>query len=245
VSTLLSLFTFQELLLCCGIIIIASILQVAIGMGFGMLASPLIALVRPDIVPGSILVMGLVVAFIGAWRERSNISIKELNLGVTGRILGSIMAVGILIYISDIDVFLIVFGCVMLFAISLTASGWKVSFTDKNLFGLSVVSGLMGTITAVGAPPMAIIYHNRAPEVVRPTLNAFFFTGSVLGLIGLGFSGWLTWNDLIAALIFLPAMFVGIVLAGPFKALPSLWLSRVLLLLSGVASVFLIYRGLF
>lgn len=236
--------TMTELLLCCGIVVFASVLQVSIGMGFGMLASPLIALVKPDLVPGSILAMGLFVAFSGAWRERRNISLNELKLGVVGRIVGSIMAFGLLIIIPDVESFLIVFGALMLVAIGMTVFGRKIAFTDKSLLNLSVLSGLMGSITAVGAPPMALIYHDRDPSIVRPTLNAFFFSGSVLGLISLGLSGWISVQDFIAAIIFLPAMFVGILISAPFKSLPSDVLSKLLLGMSAFASIMLIIKGL-
>ncbi len=244
-SILFDFLTTGELILCCGIIIFASVLQVSIGMGFGMLASPLIALVKPELVPGSILAMGLFVAFSGAWRERNNISIDELKLGVGGRVIGSIIAFGLLLLIPDVNSFLVVFGVVMLIAIAMTAYGMKISFTSQNLLLLSIISGVMGSITAVGAPPMAVIYHDRKPQIVRPTLNAFFFVGSVLGLISLGFSGWISAQDFIAAIIFLPAMFFGILVSAPFKKMPSTLVSRLLLGLSAIASLSLILRGLF
>ena len=237
--------TISELLLCCGIVIFASILQVSIGMGFGMLASPLIALVKPELVPGSILAMGLFVAFAGAWRERQNISKQELKLGVGGRIIGSMMAFVLLLFIPDVESFFILFGVIMLIAIGMTAFGHKIKFTEKSLLNLSIISGVMGSITAVGAPPMAIIYHDRDAAIIRPTLNAFFFSGSVLGLMSLGLSGWVSIQEFIAAIIFLPAMFIGILVSGPFKNLPSQLMSKLLLGLSAVASISLISRGLF
>lgn len=237
--------TMAELFLCFGIVVFASVLQVSIGMGFGMLAAPLIALVKPELVPGSILAMGLFVAFMGAWRERDNIVQHELKLGVTGRILGSLMAFGLLLLIPDVESFLIVFGVIMLIAIGMSAFGKNIKFSEKNLLWLSVVSGLMGSITAVGAPPMALIYHDRNPSIVRPTLNAFFFAGSVLGLISLGMSGWISTQDFIAAIIFIPAMFFGILVSAPFKGLSSKFLSKILLGLSALASLSLIYKGVF
>lgn len=245
VEFIFDFLTARELFICCGIVVFASILQVSIGMGFGMLASPLIALVKPDIVPGAILAMGLFVAFSGAWRERKNISAQELKLGVGGRIIGSLIAFGLLLLIPNVEGFFIVFGVVMLVAIAITVFGQKIAFTDRNLLNLSVVSGLMGSITAVGAPPMAIIYHDRDPSNVRPTLNAFFFSGSMLGLISLGLSGWISMQDFIAAIIFLPAMFVGILISGPFKKLPSALMSKLLLGLSTIASISLILKGIF
>ena len=244
VASIFDFLTLSELLLCCGIVIFASVLQVSIGMGFGMLASPLVALVKPELVPGSILAMGLFVAFSGAWRERSNISMNELKLGVVGRVIGSIMAFGMLLIIPDVESFFIIFGVIMLIAISMTAFGNKIPFSDKSLLNLSVVSGVIGSITAVGAPPMALIYHDKDPAIVRPTLNAFFFSGSALGLISLGLSGWISVQDFLAAVLFIPAMFVGILISEPFKKLPSALMSKLLLSLSAIASILLILRGL-
>ena len=243
-SLLANFLTFEQLVLCWAIILVAAILQIASGMGFGMLASPLIALVEPKLVPGSILVMGLFVAFVGAWQGRRDIDGLELKIGIWGRVIGSAVAVVILLYIDDIDAFLLIFGVLMLLAILMTAARFQVEFNSKSLGWLSVLSGLMGTFTAVGAPPMAIIYHNQPPSKIRPTLNAFFFAGSVIGLVSLAASGWLGFDDFIAAVLFLPAMLVGIFCAEPFKRLPSVWMSRLLLTISGIASVMLIIRAL-
>ena len=230
--------------MCFGVVAVASVLQMSVGMGFGMLAAPMIALIKPEIVPGAILTMGLVVAFSGAWRERKNISFNELKLGFGGRFVGSMMAFICLLFIPDIDAFLITFGLIMLIAILITASGLQLQFNDKNLLGLSVVSGVMGTMTAVGAPPMAIIYHDRPPATVRPTLNAFFGAGSVLGMVSLSVSGWLDFYDIVAAILLLPALVLGVIIAEPFKSMPSRVLSRVLLFLSSIASLILVLRGL-
>lgn len=238
-----AIFDLTDLVLCCGIVLFASVLQTTIGMGFGMIASPLIALIRPELVPGSILIMGLLVAFFGAWQERENIAGIELRLGIWGRVVGSLVAFGILLLIPNISFFLILFGIIMLLAIALTVFGRKIAFTNNNLFGLSVVSGVMGTITAVGAPPMALIYHDRAPSIVRPTLNAFFFAGCVLGLVSLAASGWFRWDDLLAAILFIPAMLAGMAVGSKMKNISSPALSAILLSVSAVASIALIYKG--
>jgi len=91
---------------------------------------------------------------------------------------------------------------------------------------------------------MALIYHDKDPAIVRPTLNAFFFSGSALGLISLGLSGWISVQDFLAAVLFIPAMFVGILISEPFKKLPSALMSKLLLSLSAIASILLILRGL-
>ena len=175
--------------------------------------------------------------------ERKEISLDELKLGIGGRVIGSAAAFTALLLIPSLNAFMITFGSMMLLAVLISAIGWRFAFTGRNLLGLSIVSGLMGTITAVGAPPMAIIYHKRPPQIVRPTLNAFFGAGAFLGLISLGASGWLSIDDFFASLLLLPAMLIGIAVSGTFKSIPSAWLSHGLLSLSAVASVLLIIRG--
>jgi len=243
VEAFVNLISWEQLLLCWLIVVVASALQIAAGMGFGMLASPLIALVKPELVPGCVLVMGIMVAIIGAWRERANIAGQEIIAGVSGRVIGSGVALMILLLLPDMNAFMILFGCVMLIAIALTTFGIKLAFTIKNLFKLSILSGVMGSLTAVGAPPMAIIYHGRSPSIIRPTLNAFFLFGCVLGLISLSLSGWFHWVNLLAALTFVPAMLVGIFIAQYARDISSETLSQFLLCLSAGASLLLILRG--
>ncbi len=235
--------TFNELLPCLLIVMFAAVVQMTIGMGFGMLASPLIALVKPEIVPGCIVLIGLSVAISGAWRERQNISFEELKMGIGGRVFGSMAALLILSQIKDLDMFLLVFGIIMLIAIAMTASGLKIAFTRSNLFGLSVVSGLMGSITAVGAPPMAIIYHQRPAEIVRPTLNAFFASGCILAIITLSLSGWFGTKDLAATILLFPSMIAGIYLSRFFRNIPAKLSANALLVLSASASIMLIIKS--
>jgi len=244
VGYLSEFITLGELIPCLLVVTFAAIIQMSVGMGFGMLASPIIALIKPEIVPGCIVLIGLSVALSGAWRERQNIAANELKLGIGGRIVGSLCALLILIQINDLRVFLFIFGVLMLIAISMTASGMCIRFTDRNLFGLSVVSGLMGSITAVGAPPMAIIYHQRPPANVRPTLNAFFASGCVLAIFTLSISGWFGLVDIVATLFLFPAMLLGIYLSKFFKNLPSRFISKALLILSASASVMLVIKSI-
>jgi len=232
------------LLACCLIVAVAAFVQVSVGMGFGTLAAPLIATLDPNLVPVSIMFMGMVVSFIGAWRERSNISGQDVGYGVLGRLIGMACAIAVLLVLPDRNSFALLFGVLVLVGIALTASGLKIPFTNKNLLGLSIVSGLMGTITSVGAPPMALLFHGRPPEIVRPTLCAFFGLGCLISLIGLGIFGWVRMSDLALAVVMLPAMFAGIHLSRYFRITRNEKLGVFLLSIAALAALSLIYRGL-
>src|SRR5690625_7409208 len=84
-----------------------------------------------------------------------------IKLALTGRILGTALAIFILSYLSL--VFLnIIFASIILLAVALSVSGLRISPTKINLGIAGLFSGLMGTLTSVGAPPLAIAKIGRA-----------------------------------------------------------------------------------
>lgn len=225
------------------VVVFASVLQASAGMGFGMVAAPLLALIDPLLSPAPILITGLVVAFWGAWRERSNIAGEEIVAGLGGRVIGSFAAFLLLLVFSDEHSFYVLFGVLILIAVVLTALGRQVAFTLTNHWALSTVSGLMGTITSVGAPPMAILYQGQRPAKIRPTLNALFFVGCVTGLTGLGMAGRLVAAHAILSAIIFPGVLAGIWLARYFRTDNASRLSAVMLGVSGTAAIGLILKG--
>lgn len=213
-------------------------------MGFGTMSAPLIAAMDPTLVPVSIMLMGLIVSTIGAWRERANIAPREVKLGIIGRFIGMLGALCVLFYLPDQRSFALIFGLFVLVGIGLTISGWRVPFTDRNLLGLSVLSGLMGTITSVGAPPMALAYLNRPPHIVRPTLNTFFGIGCAISLTGLGMAGWIELKDILLAAVLLIPMMLGIAIAKLHQITKSSVLTNFMLAVTSFAALSLIWRGI-
>lgn len=233
----------QTLLVAEVIVAAAAILQAAIGMGFGMLAAPLLAVLDPSLVPGAMIQIGVLTALLGAVRERTRISWPEWRIGFVGRIMGAAAAGILLTQIQDRALFSLVFGSLILVAVGLTFSGWKIPFTDRNLFGLSIFSGLMGTITSVGAPPMALIYQSRDVIAARPTLNALFASGSVIAIPALALTGWLSWRDTVIAVLLIPGMLLGFRLARYVMKYVDSRFRLAALGLSFAAAVILIGRG--
>ena len=106
----------------------------------------------------------------------------------------------------------------------------------------AIVSGVMGTITSVGAPPLALIYQNRAPGPSRATLGAFFTLGVALSLIALIATGWCNWHDAQLALIMAPAMVAGLWVAGRLRSHFDSRYRSLMLLASGFAGLILLAR---
>ena len=66
----------------------------------------------------------------------------------------------------------------VLIGIALSLSGLRIAIRPVSLIIAGIAAGLMGTITAVGAPPMALYQYEPAKRA-RAMQNAFFFWGHV------------------------------------------------------------------
>lgn len=226
------------------IVTAASVVQSGLGMGFGLTASPLLALIDPHLVPVPTLIIGMATAAMGGWRERAAIIWPEVGIGLLGRVAGVATGAFVLSLLVDRKAFMLVFGIMVAIAVMLSLSGWRWAFSRFSLTAMGWLSGLMGTITSVGAPPLALIYQDRKPGEARPTLSAFFALGCAVSLIGLALSGWAHVSDLWLALAMVPPMLTGTWIARRIGDRLDARFRPALMLVSGVAAVILIARGL-
>ncbi|MHC1551477.1 TSUP family transporter [Phyllobacterium sp. K27] len=226
------------------IVVAAAIVQAGLGMGFGLTAAPLLALIDPALVPAPVLFLGMLTATWGAWRERDAIVWSEVGLGVVGRVCGVFTATFVLAMLPDRQAFMLLFGLMIATAVILSVIGWKLAFNHASLLAMSGISGLMGTITSVGAPPLALIYQGRCARQARPTLAAFFAIGCVLSLGGLYSSGWAGPKDAVLAGMMVPPMLLGTYIARHFGTHFDKRFRPALLAVSAAAALTLILRGI-
>ena len=226
------------------VVIVGAVLQSAIGMGFGLTAAPILALVDTALVPGPILVLGVVTATLAVVVDDGRVRWREVGLCTAGRLAGSVIAVGLLALIAGRSSFNIVFGTTIVAAVLLSFAGWRLAFSTANLIAMGGVSGLMGTITSVGAPPLAMIYQDHAAREARSTLSAFFAIGCVVSFAGASIAGWAAPRDFVTAALLLPAVFAGVAVARVAKRQVDRRFRTALLAISGAAGLALVVKGL-
>ncbi len=226
------------------VILFGAMVQAGLGMGFGQAAAPLLALIDPHLVPGPVLMLGFVTATWGAWQERELIAWSEVGTGLGGRLTGAAAAVAALAMLPDRKTFMLVFGLMIAVSVIMSVAGWRMAFNRVNLMAMGALSGLTGTITSIGAPPLAIVYASREAKTARPTLSAFFSAGCLISLTGLFASGWSGPGDILLAAMMAPPMIAGTVLAWRLKGKFDKRYRPLLLGLAGTAAITLIARGL-
>ena len=225
-------------------VIAASVVQFGLGMGFGLTAAPLLALIDPELVPASTLFIGLASSALGAWNERSAIVWNEVWLAAVGRAVEVGAAIAILSILANRDTFILVFGIMIAIAVLMSVIGLRIPFSRNSLLAMATLSGTMGTITSVGAPPLAIVYQDRPSSEARPTLAAFFAIGCTMSLAGLYGSGWAGQRDFLLALFMVPGMMIGVWIASRLRDRFDKRYRPALLAISGTAAIILILRAL-
>ena len=196
-------------LLCFCTIFLGAIIQSSVGFGFGISAAILI-LFDPRLVPGTILVMGTFLATTNAIIGFKNIYTKDLIVSLSGRILGSLISLPLLLLTFGKESFLIIFAIILIIAVYFSAKKFNIVANAKNVFLASTISGFMGTITGIGGHPMGIVYQNSKSVNVSATLNAFFSIGAFISVIMLMYTGIIHKIDFYKALMLLPAVILGI-----------------------------------
>lgn len=223
---------------------IGALLQGSVGFGFGTFAAPLLAIVDRDLVPGPLLVLALVLTVLVAVRDRQSLDLHGVRWAVAGRLPGT--ALGVIAVASLPESGLtIMFGVLVILACALSLSGWHVRPTVPNLVVAGVASGIMGTATSIGGPPVAIVYQSSPGAQLRGTLAGFFVVGAAVSVAGLALAGELGGGELAGAAILLVPMLAGFAVStDAARYIDAGRTRRAVLTLSVLSSLFLLAREL-
>ncbi len=202
-------------LICALAVIVGTVIQKLAGAGFGMIAAPTMTIVAPEWVPGTILLLGVlsgIGSFLGA---RDAVVRSDLPPGFAGRLLGAVFAAFIASAVVGTDLLPIIVALVVLFAVALTLAGLSIAITPATLFGAGVTAGIMGTLTGIGAPPMAILYSGVESRRSAATQNAFFGFGMIVSIGALVFAGLIRAPHLALAATLVPLVLLSLLAVRP------------------------------
>jgi uncharacterized membrane protein YfcA len=206
--------TSAQLSIALALVTIGSTIQGSIGMGLAVIAAPVLLMVSPDFVPGPMLLAAMLLAMLMAHRERSHTAWDEVAVGTGGRILGMLPAAYALGHVLVTShVYDLLFAAIVLVGVLLSVSGWHVPLTLRNVFLSGIGSGFVSTVSAIGGPPMALVYQNETGPRLRSTLSAIFTIGTVISVAGLWWAGRFGANELLLGLLLMPGVLVGFALS--------------------------------
>jgi uncharacterized protein len=231
-------------LFCVGLAFVGAAVQASVGLGFGLLAAPILAIVDTDFVPGAVLVAIIPLTLSVSIGSFADIDHRGAGLAVLGRVPGVVLGTVVVATASDRS---IAIGLAIAVLIAVAMSVWlpSVAVTPRRTVAAGTLSGFMGTTTGVGGPPMALLFQRLDPATVRATLSAYFFAGTLMSIFALTVAGELGVRQWRLALLLLPGVIVGVVASRRLRPyLSGRWFRPSLLALCAASATVLLVEQL-
>lgn len=205
---------------------------------------PVIALIEPEALPATLLILAVPFTGVMALRERGHIDLRGFWLIVIGRLPGTAAAVWLLSIVTESQISVVI-GASVVFAVILSVYAPELELRTSTRLVAGAVSGLMGTAAAIGGPPLALVYQHRPGPELRSTLAVSFVVGSAISLAALSATGHVVRDHLLFSALLLPGLALGLWLATRFhERLDAGWLRPVVLAFAALSGLAAIARGL-
>ena len=204
--------TPAELAVALALVVVGSVIQGSIGFGLAVVAAPILLLLDPVFVPGPMLLAASLLVILIALRERRDVIAQDIALATIGRVIGTVpaaYAIGTL----PRNVYELLFAGLVTLAVILSMAGWHLRRTPPNILLAAIVSGVAGTVSSIGGPPLALVYQHEAGPKIRGTLSAIFTIGTVVSITGLWWAGHFGVVELMLGILMMPGVILGFCLS--------------------------------
>lgn len=204
--------SWTEFAIASSVVALGSMIQGSIGFGVNVVAGPVLVIIDPSLVPGPALVVAFALTVLVAVRERAATDLAGFGWVFAGRVPGTVAGALAVAALPERGL-AIVLATAVLLAVAVRAGGWQVTRTPRILAGAGAVSGVMGTVSSIGGPPIALLYAEERGARVRGTLSSIFAVGAAFSIVVLAVVGRFGMTELRVSALLLPAVLVGFVLS--------------------------------
>jgi uncharacterized membrane protein YfcA len=232
-------FILASLIVCIG-----AMIQGSVGIGLGFVAVPLLILLDERFVPGPLLFAALFLTIMLSYREYHAMDKYGIKWASIGRLIGTMIA-SLLLTALPQQYLGLLFAGIIIIAVILSVSGFKLEITPASLISTGTLSGFMGTTAAIGGVPLALLYQRYQGPRLRGTLSGIFVIGTVISLIFLNLIGRFGFFELKLALVLLPGILFGFIISGKTaRLLDEGWIRPTVLLLAILSAVAVIIKNM-
>lgn len=217
--------------------VLGGVAQSTVGFGAAFATVPALALTAPELLPGAMLVAILPLSTTMAIVGRADLDRASATRLMIGRLPGIVIGT-VIVVLVDVRWLTAIVAVVLLGAVVAAAGGWRLQVTPRRELVAGVLSGVTGAATALGGPPLALLYRERDPAVVRPTLGLVWAVGILITLIGLAAVGSFTRTQAAVGVLLSLLLLVGLLLSRPLlRLLTAAQVRAVILWWAGVGGV--------
>ncbi|WP_187352090.1 sulfite exporter TauE/SafE family protein [Allosaccharopolyspora coralli] len=225
-------------------IFLGSVVQGSIGMGMNLVAAPLVTLVDPSYVPVPLLIPLAVLGTLTWAREHEHVHWRGVGYLSAGRIPGSLIGVAMVALLPARE-FGIAIGVLVFCFVALSMTSWQPRPTTGSLVTAGVASGVAGTASSIGGPPVALLYQYAGGPRLRATLAAVSVLGTIVSLLFLFVGGQVTLSGVLAGVGLLPFTALGFAVSSPLRRfVDGARMRPAVLVVSAGSALVLVLRGM-
>jgi uncharacterized membrane protein YfcA len=225
------------------IVAIAACVQGTIGIGFALIVAPVLAFLRPELLPVSLLFLMLPLNLFTVLREHHAFDWKGGSWITLGRAFGTLAGATVRVVLPAHALNLLIGGATIVAAL-VTMVAPAFSPNRSAFITVGLVTGISETATGIGGPPLALAYQHHRPEVLRSTVAGCFLLGELFSVGALAAIGRTTSRQALSAALLLPFLAIGGLVSSFIRHRVNGRLLRGLVLIFAVTSgIILIVRG--
>lgn len=226
-------------------IVAGSVVQGSAGFGVSLIGVPVLTLLDPTLMPGSMLVVGFILPLFTIVREGRYTDWPKVRLTLFGRLLGTFGGVLVVTSLPSRAI-AIGIGVFILIVVLLSIRSVALPMNRRTLFGTGLLSGVTGTAASVSGPIVGLVMQRMPGAPLRATIAVFFSAGTFLSLTGLAIGGALPVRQVAMGALMLPFLAFGYALSGPLRRfLDDGWTRSAVLSVSGASAVVVLVKALF
>jgi hypothetical protein len=188
--------------------LVGASIQGSIGFGMNLVTVPVLALVLPESLPATVVLLGIPISIAMVRHERDAVDRPGLWWILAGRVPGSVGGAVVVAAVST-NTLKFAIGASVLLAVAASVTAPPIPLTPMSQFTGGVVSGTTGTAVGIGGPPLALLYQHHAGPTMRATLAASFSFGTALSVVTLAAAGEVTIADCALAAALVPLVVGG------------------------------------
>lgn len=170
------------------VVLLGAFVQSAVGLGLGMVVTPVVAMSEPDLVPTLPLLLMLPVAAVVLLREHPHLNRQVLGWTLATRVPGTLLGAWLLTVLST-RALGVAIALLVLAGVWIAVSQLEVPHTPPVLVSAGLLAGTGGTVAAIDGPPLVVLLADRSPGESRATMSCYFLIGGLISLGWLGLQG--------------------------------------------------------
>lgn len=210
-------------------------IQTAVGFGMALIAAPIIVMINPLWVPYVLTVTALALSLGNTWNQRHDIQWEQLVPPMISRIPGTVIGTWVLALIA-VQWLQVIVAVMVLLTIFVTMRMKPFASTPFNMGVAGFVSGITGTTTGIGGPPMALVMQHSEGKHARANLSVYFVFSCVVSLIGYMWAGLMSPDQWVVSITMIPVAISGFYLGKVLRPWVDNRFRPVLLFTCGVSA---------